>query len=64
MGGAESHSVDGTAVDFLIDYVGWKSASIARRYLGVAASAAAEGVNRSRETASIEEMPCRCPSSL
>ena len=54
VGGAASHNIDGTAMDFLMEYVGWKSAAVARRYVGVTASAAAAGVKRSRETAFIE----------
>ena len=46
--------MDGTAMDVLMEYVGWKSASIARRYVGVTASAAASGAKRFRETAFIE----------
>ena len=46
--------MDGTATDVLMGCVGWKSATVARRYVGVAASAAAAGVTRSRETAFIE----------
>ena len=52
--GAASHHMDGTAVDVVVEYVGWKSAAVARRYVGVTASAAAAGVKRSRETAFIE----------
>ena len=37
-----------------MEYVGWKSASVARRYVGATASAAAVGAKRSRETAFIE----------
>ena len=54
VGGAASHSMDGTAMEVLMEYVGWKSAAVARRYVGVTASAAAAGVKRSRETAFIE----------
>ena len=54
VGGAASHNMDGTAMDVLMEYVGWKSAAVARRYVGVTASAAAAGVKRSRETAFIE----------
>ena len=54
VGGAASHNMDGTAIDVLMEYVGWKSAAVARRYVGVTASAAAAGVKRSRETAFIE----------
>jgi len=54
VGGAASHKMDGTAMGVLIEYVGWKSAVVARRYVGATASAAAAGVKRSRETAFIE----------
>ena len=54
VGGAASHNMDGTAMDVIMGYVGWKSAAVARRYVGVTASAAAAGVKRSRETAFIE----------
>ena len=54
VGGAASHNMDGTAIDVIMEYVGWKSAAVARRYVGVTASAAAAGVKRSRETAFIE----------
>ena len=53
VGGAASHSMDGTAMEVLMEYVGWKSAAVARRYVGVTASAVAAGVKRSRETAFI-----------
>ena len=52
--GAASHSMDGTAMDVLMEYVGWKSATVARRYVGVTAPAEAAGMKRSRETAFIE----------
>ena len=55
VGGAASHKMDGTAMGVLIEYVGWKSAVVARRYVGATASAAAAaGVKRSRKTAFIE----------
>ena len=54
MGGAARHNMDGTTVDTLTEYVGWKSATVGRRYVAVTASASAAGVNRSRETAFIE----------
>lgn len=54
VGGAASHNMDGTAMNVLMEYAGWKSATIARKYVGVTSSAAAAGVKRSRETASIE----------
>ena len=54
VGGAASHNMDGTAMEVLMEYVGWKSAAVARRYVGVTASAAAAGVKRYRETAFIE----------
>ena len=37
-----------------MEYVGWKSTSVSRRHVGVATSAAAVGVKRSRETAFVE----------
>ena len=40
VGGAASHHMDGTAMDVLMEYVGWKSAAVASRYVGVTASAA------------------------
>ena len=49
-----SHNMDGTDMDVLMEYVGWKLAAVARRYVGVTASVAAAGVKRSRETAFIE----------
>ena len=49
-----SHNTDGTAMDVLMEYVGWKSATVARRYVGVTAPAEAAGMKRSRETAFIE----------
>ena len=52
--GAASHDIDGTAMDVLMEHVGWKSKTVARRHVGVTASAAAAGVKRSRETAFIE----------
>lgn len=52
--GAASHSMDGTAMDVLIECVGWKSAHVACRYVGVTTSAAVVGVKHSRETAFIE----------
>ena len=55
VGGAASHHVDGTAMDALMEYVGWKSAAVASRYVGVTASAAeSRGAKRSRDTAFID----------
>ncbi|CAM9635092.1 unnamed protein product [Laminaria digitata] len=54
VGGAASHNMDGTAMDVLMKYVGRKSATTARRYVGVTASAAVAGAKCSRETAFIE----------
>ena len=54
----------GTAMDVLMEYVGWKSPTVARRYVRVTASAAAAGVKRSRETALIKADALRCPISL
>ena len=56
VGGAASHNMDGTARDVLMEYVGMggKSVTLARRYVGVTASATAVGMKRSREMAFIE----------
>ena len=54
VGGAASHNMDGTTMDFVMEDVGWKFAKVARRYLALTASAAAAGMKRSRETAFIE----------
>ena len=55
VGGAASHHMDGTAIDVLMEYVGWKSAAVAGRYVGVTASAAgSRGAKRSRDTAFID----------
>ena len=54
VGGAVSRNMDGTAMNVLMEYVGWTSATVARRYLGLTASAAAAGVKRSRETVFLE----------
>ena len=55
VGGAASHHMDGTAMDVLMEYVGWKSAAVAGRYVGVTASAAgSRGAKRSRDTAFID----------
>ena len=54
VGGAANHNMDGAAMDVLMEYVEWKSATVARRYVGVTASAAAAGVKCSRQTAFIE----------
>ena len=53
VGGAASHNMEGTAMDVHMEYVGWKSGTVARRYVGVTASAPAAGVKRSRVTAFI-----------
>ena len=39
----------------MVEDVGWTSVKVARRYVGITASAAAAGMKRSRETAFIEE---------
>ena len=52
--GAASHNIDGTTMYVMMQYVGWKSATVARRYVGATASVAVAGVKRSRETAFIE----------
>ena len=54
VGGAASHHMDGTALDVLMEYVGWKFASVVCRYVGVTAAAAAAGAKHSRETAFME----------
>ena len=54
VGGTARHHIDVTAIDVLMGYVGWKSASVARRYVGVTASAAVAGVKRPHEAAFIE----------
>ncbi|CAM9728164.1 unnamed protein product [Pylaiella littoralis] len=55
VGGAASHNMDGTAMDVLMEYVGWKSTPVARRYAGQTASAVGQGANkRSRDTAFLE----------
>ena len=56
VGNATTLDLDGTAIDVLMEYVGmgWKSVTLARRYVGVIASAAAVGMKRSREMAFIE----------
>ena len=41
-------------MDVLMEFMGWKSATVAGRYVGVTASAAAAGLKHSRETAFIE----------
>ena len=46
--------MDGTARDVMVEYVGWTSVKVARRYVGITASAAATGVKRSRETVFLE----------
>ena len=33
VGEATSHSMDGTAMGVLMEYVGWKSAAVTRRYV-------------------------------
>ena len=54
VGGAASHNMDGTTMDVLVEYVGWKSATVARRCVGVTVPAAAAGMKRSRETVLIK----------
>ena len=50
--GAASHHMDGTAMDVLMEYVAWKSAAVAGRYVRVTASAArSNGAKRSRDAA-------------
>ena len=67
VGGAASHYMDGTAMDVLMEYVGWKFACVASRYAEATASATAAGMKkRSRETAFVEAdgFLYRCPTSL
>ena len=52
--GAASRSMDGTAMDVLMEDVGWNSGTGSRRYVGMTASVAAAGVKHSRGTAFIE----------
>ena len=53
VGGVASHDMDGTAMDVLVEYVGWKSAAVTGRHVGVTASAAeSRGAKRSRDTRS------------
>ena len=53
VGGVASHDMDGTAMDVLVEYVGWKSAAVAGRYVMATASAAgSRGAKRSRDTRS------------
>lgn len=54
VGGPASRSMHGTAMDALMEYVGWKSVAVARRNVGITMSAAATGVKRSRATAFIQ----------
>lgn len=46
VGGAASHNMDGTAMDALMEYVGWKSTPVSRRYVGQTASAGGSGANK------------------
>ena len=39
VGAAASFNMEVTAMDVLMEYVGWKSATVTRRYVGVTASA-------------------------
>ena len=59
VGGATSHNMDGTAMDVLMEYVVWKSATVAHRQVRVTSSGVAAGVKRSRETAFI--VACALP---
>ena len=55
VGAAASHHMDGTAMDVLLEYVGWRSVAVASRYVGMTASASApNGTERSRDTAFIQ----------
>ena len=55
VGAAANHHMDGTAMDVLLEYVGWRSVAVASRYVGMTASASApNGTERSRDTAFIQ----------
>ena len=55
VGGAGSHHMDNTAMDSLKEYVGWRSAAVAGRYVGVTASTAvSRRRKRSRDTVFID----------
>ena len=47
-GGATNHDEDDMNLDVRMEYEGWKSAVVARSYVGVTAYAAEAGVKRSR----------------
>ena len=53
VGGAASHQMSGTPFDVLMEYVGWKSDGVARRYIGATPSATGllAGAKREYETA-------------
>lgn len=48
----EGADIAGTTMDVLTEYARWKSAAVARRYVGVTTYAAAAGMKRCREAAS------------
>lgn len=43
VGKAASHSMDGATIDLHMEYMGWKSATVALKCVGVTASVAAAG---------------------
>ena len=49
MGRAAGHNMNGTAMEVLMEYVGWNSSTVSRRYVELTASTAAAGMKRSRE---------------
>ena len=54
VGGAASHNLMVRPIGVILGYVGWKSATAARRHVGVTVYAAVTGLKRSCETASIQ----------
>lgn len=55
LGGAASHCMDATAMDVLMERIGWGSSTVASRLVGVTASeAASRGTRRSLDTLIIE----------
>ena len=65
VGGSASHHIDGTAVNVLTEYVGWRSSAVASKYyVGVTASTAASGSTKCfRDTAFIQT-PYHCRRGL
>ena len=56
--------MDGSALNFPMEYVEWKSVTVARKYAGVPAYEGTAGLKRSREIAFIEAGVCHCPGSV